>query len=359
MEINNIERRLYKNFRNTHPSSSQTSQSLYGSNFEAVEQAYIDIYEAYLNNLLVNLITYKNAPITFDGRFCEWCLRQFGFCRVGGIDKENIFVLEDNGAQNKLPGLGMFGYLVDQAQIANPFKKGETLCQITRFNVNDAKDGFVTLANKYNYYFGGFGSTFSDVQLVHRTALTLAHIKATELFNIDQMKIPFIGFSKNKNLTAANVWEGINAGLPFVNVDEDAGDLNNIIKMADLNIPNFLPDLKDQWNNELSEMLTMLGINNVGVDKKERLVKSEVDANSQLIEASGNIYLDARNEQLALINHVFGTNIKAEFNQEAYTELVQLMTDTRTDIHQIEDEEDKVGDHQAKQIVNKGGNQNG
>ena len=55
----------------------------------------------------------------------------------------------------------------------------------------------------------------------------------------------------------------------------------------------------------IRELLTMLGINNVGVDKKERLVSNEANSNSQLIEASGNIYLDARNNELALINKVF------------------------------------------------------
>lgn len=354
MEINNIERRLYKNYRN-HPNSSETSQSLYGSNFEQVEQQYIAIYESYFNNLLINLITYKNAPITFDGRFCEWCLRKFGFCRIGGTDKDNIFVLENGN--DALPDAGMFGHLMDKATIQNPFNSDDELDklqQINRFNLKKMKDkqeGYVTLSNKYNYYFANFGTVGTDFALTQRTAYTLAHIKATEVFNMNQMKVPFVAFTKDKNLTAQNIWEGINAGLPLVVIDKELGDLDSVIKVADLNIPNFLPELKDQWNNELSEMLTMLGINNVGVDKKERLVKSEVDANSQLIEASGNIYLDARNNQLALINEVFGTNIKAVFNQEAYMQLVQLMTDTRTDIHQIEDEEDKAGDRQADKIV--------
>ena len=139
------------------------------------------------------------------------------------------------------------------------------------------------------------------------------------------MKVPYIVFSKNKNLTGINTWSQIAQGVPVVQIDADQVDnINDIIQVANLTPPNFLPQLKDAWNNEIDELLTILGINNVGVDKKERLVASEADSNSQLIEASGNIYLEARNRQLKLINEVFGTNIKAVFNQDSYNKLVSL-----------------------------------
>ena len=67
----------------------------------------------------------------------------------------------------------------------------------------------------------------------------------------------------------------------------------------------------------------------------------------QLIEASGNIYLDARNNQFELLNEVFGTNIKAVFNQDAYNQLVsltkqkdELESDFDNDIKHDEEESD-------------------
>lgn len=350
MELQNMERRLYKNFRKDE--STQSKETNYGTNFFQVEKQYLNIYQDYLQNLLINLISYQNTPVTFDGRFCEWCLRTFGYCRIGGDDSNNIFVLEPEN-NTVLPETGKFGFMIDKQEINSPFNH-EELHQITRFNVKDLDRGYITLANKYNYYFGTLGQNFSDMELINRTAQSLAYIKATEIFNLQQMHVPYIGFSKNKNLTALNVWKQINNAMPFINVGDDVDDLDSVVKLANLNIPNFLADLKQQWNNELSEMLTMLGINNVGVDKRERLVKDEVDANSQLIEASGNIYLDARNSQLELLNHVLGTNIKAVFNQAAYKQLVQLMTDTRTDIHAIEDSEDRTGDDLMKGVKTDG-----
>ena len=68
----------------------------------------------------------------------------------------------------------------------------------------------------------------------------------------------------------------------------------------------------------------MIGVSTVGVEKKERLVASEAVANAQLTEASANVYLQARNQQLELLNAVLGTEIKATFNQQAYEKLVKL-----------------------------------
>ena len=91
-----------------------------------------------------------------------------------------------------------------------------------------------------------------------------------------------------------------------------------------------LSSLKDQLNNELNELYTMLGINTVGIDKKERLVSNEANANAQLTEASANIYLDGRNNALELLNEAMQRidpsfkPIKAVLNQDSANQLLQL-----------------------------------
>ena len=80
----------------------------------------------------------------------------------------------------------------------------------------------------------------------------------------------------------------------------------------------------------------MVGINTTGIDKKERLVANEANANAQLTEASANIYLTARNKQFELINKVVGTNIKAVLNQESVENLLKLKDDTNKAIDKAE-----------------------
>lgn len=323
MRIDKVERRLYKIHRNE--SRKDTDENLYGDNFATMEQDYYNIYVDYFTNLVLNLITYENAPATLDERFLEFNLRYYGYARVGGVDKDNVFVLGQN--QNGEYGLNALGSLIDQSTIPNPFAvddRTQELPYLTRMNYQDKNDGYVTICNKYNYYMAGLMTTFTDMQLVDRVSKSLAKIKASEMRNIDLMKQQFIGLTKNKNLTANQVFQQIQEGKSFIGVDSDLGDITSILDVTDFNIQDYLPSLKTAWNNEVSELLTMLGIDTVGVDKKERLVAMEAAANAQLTEASANVYLQARNQQLEILNHVLGTKIEATFNQQAFQQLVKL-----------------------------------
>ena len=295
MDLSNVERRIYKNYRNSFKNTN-SQEVMYGSNFDQVQNEYYAIYFDYLNNLLLNLISYENAPIEFDSRFCEYCLRMFGVVRVGG-DPNHIFVIGQN-TNSSLPNVGMFGNIIDDTVIE--FDKNEyehKLQQITRLNINkeDRKAGFVTLTNKYSWYNAGFSFGFNDYMLIERVAKTIALIKATQVFNINQLT-----------------------------------DINRVFGIANLNVQDHLSSLKDQLNNELNELYTMLGINTVGIDKKERLVANEANANAQLTEASANIYLDGRNNALELLNEAMQRidpsfkPIKAVLNQGSANQLLQL-----------------------------------
>lgn len=323
MRLDKVERRLYKLRRNR--AGKDTDENLYGDNFSIMEQEYYNIYTDYLTNLVLNLITYENAPDTLDERFLEFNLRYYGYARVGGVDKDNVFVLGQN--QNGEYGLNALGSLIDQSTIPNPFAvddKTKELPYLTRMNFDGKTAGYVTISNKYNFYLSGLMTTFTDVQLVERVSKSLAKIKASEMRNVDLMKQQYIGLTKNKNLTANQVYQQIQEGQSFIGIDADLGDVSNVLDVTDFNVHDYLPSLKTAWNNEVSELLTMLGINTVGVDKKERLVSMEAEANAQLTEASANVYLQARNQQLEILNHVLGTEIEATFNQQAFQQLVKL-----------------------------------
>lgn len=323
MRLDKVERRLYKMRRNR--TGKDTDENLYGDNFSLMEEDYYRIYNDYLTNLVLNLITYENAPDTLDERFLEFNLRYYGYARVGGVDSDNVFVLGQN--QNGEYGLNALGSLIDQSTIPNPFSvddQNRELPYLTRMNYRDKTAGYVTLTNKYNFYLSGIMSTFTDIQLINRVSKSLAKIKASEMRNVDLMKQQYVGLTKNKNLTANQIYQQIQEGQSFIGIDSDLGDIANVLDVTDFNIHDYLGSLKTAWNNEVSELLTMLGINTVGVDKKERLVSMEAEANAQLTEASANVYLQARNQQLEILNDVLGTKIEATFNQQAFQQLVKL-----------------------------------
>lgn len=354
-EYHKMEREMYKAQRKTmksNPSLKVTADRLgtaydenqYGNKYAQILHDYEYMYRDYFYNLILNLITYKNAPLTFDIKFCEYLLRTYGFCRVAGTDPFNVYVVDYENEAIQTPSIGSIGWYHDTAtneEVKKLDGSGDKLRQITRVNFMDImqneQEGYVLLSNKYNGYLPML-SNFNDFQMVDRVCKTLATIKATTIYNVLQMKSPAIGYSRNKNLTAKNIYEQIAEGIPFIEVDEDMGDISQSIGILPMNIPNYLSPLKQQFNNEFDELLTMLGINSLGIDKKERLVANEANSNAQLTEASANIYLDARNSQLELLNAVLGTNIEAQLNQESAKQLINL----RQEIERSENVEDTM-----------------
>ena len=67
-----------------------------------------------------------------------------------------------------------------------------------------------------------------------------------------------------------------------------------------------------------SEALTFLGINNVNVNKKERLITNEVENNQGSIVSSRFSRLEQRRQAVKRINKMFGLNIEVNFRENNY-----------------------------------------
>lgn len=296
-----------------------------GDDYSEIYTEYYDIYTDYLNNLLINLISYKGAPKSLSQQGLEYMLRTFGYANLTAIDSKNIYVQGigyDNPGVNIPLGslIGGFGVAKSGDYITKLLQEKEPQV-VTRLNMSEIKPPiYVTLSNKFSFY---TGQQAADVNLVSRTANTLAEIKASIIANIRQQKTPFIGFTKDGNLTSEIVWKKLQNGTPFIQVDSSQfdDDIRNLVTTMPVQTPNLAPTLQDSWNSAMSEFLTLVGINNSNIDKKERLVVSEAAANDQQISYSMRVYLNARNQQLDLLNQVLGTHIKAVMNESAAEEL--------------------------------------
>jgi hypothetical protein len=62
----------------------------------------------------------------------------------------------------------------------------------------------------------------------------------------------------------------------------------------------------------LNEVFTDFGINNANMDKRERMVANEVEANNEQVKASEDVLLKAREEACKNINRIFGLNISVK-----------------------------------------------
>ena len=99
-------------------------------------------------------------------------------------------------------------------------------------------------------------------------------------------------------------------GEPAIFVDKDMlqGDSENISVLS-TQAPYLISDLQQHRYELERELLTFLGINTT-IEKKERLLVDETNANNGYIEMSLDLGLKARELACKQINEKFGLNVK-------------------------------------------------
>lgn len=145
-------------------------------------------------------------------------------------------------------------------------------------------------------------------------AKRIDNIERTQDVNLFQQCIPkIIATNRNGVLTAKNIVNKIKE-FSFVILTRDKG-INNQIRQDDVidtSSPYLLDKLSDYDNYIVNKVMTYLGINNANIDKKERLITDEVNANNDQIQSILDMYFECRQEFCDLVNEKFGTNITVE-----------------------------------------------
>lgn len=160
---------------------------------------------------------------------------------------------------------------------------------------------------------------------------------AERLYNIDRIidvnvnaqKTPvLIQCSDTQRLTMSNLYMQYDGNAPVIFGDKNL-DIN-ALKVLNTEAPYVADKLYELKTRIWNEALTYLGISNLSVQKKERLVSDEVVRSQGGTIASRYSRLQARREAAHKINIMFGLDIQVDFRED-YREL--------DDEYMIEDEE--------------------
>ena len=130
--------------------------------------------------------------------------------------------------------------------------------------------------------------------------------------NLKAQKTPtLLKCSENERLTLLNLYKEYDGNQPFIFADKDFN--MNSLECLKTDAP-FIVDKLFKYKTDLyNEALTFLGIQNIQVQKKERLVRDEVQQMNAGSIASRFSRLKARKEACEKINAMFRTNISVEF----------------------------------------------
>lgn len=266
-----------------------------------------------LTELSISMFEWKNLPDTVDPRFLELTLFSDGQA-VFFYDEEIGYL----ALQNILGGkLNVYRVPVDRrAYAVNGYQK-----------VLSDKDSVII----YNNYL--HSNSRMDVEMFARRLYNLD--RAIDV-NANAQKTPvLIQCDEAQRLTMVNLYKKFDGNEPVIYGDKNLNP--NSVKVLKTDAPyvaDKLYQLKTQiWN----EALTYLGISNINITKKERLITDEVTRNQGGTIASRYSRLEARREACKAINKMFNLDIWCDYRED-YQALSETVIEQGDDVTQEEGE---------------------
>ena len=148
--------------------------------------------------------------------------------------------------------------------------------------------------------------------VIRKYAFDLTNIDRAIMVNIEAQKTPIVvKCSDKQRLSLKNAINQRRDNEPVIWTADNA-NIGDMIDTLDLKPPMVFPELQVQKHMVLNEVFTDLGINNANMDKRERMVSTEVEANDEQVKASEDVMLKVRQEACKQINRIFGTNISVK-----------------------------------------------
>lgn len=253
-------------------------------------------YSQYLNRLTelaISMFEWKNLPDTVDARYLELHLFESG-CMVYFKDEVIGDLCLDCIVNGRLDVYG-------NPLLRRAYSKYNNYQKLLKYNNS------VIIWNNYLH-----GNSILDVEMFARRLYNIDRIIDV---NANAQKTPvLLQGTEKQRLTLLNLYKEYDGNAPFIFGDKNL-DIN-ALKSLSTDAPyvcDKLYQLKTQiWN----EALTYLGISNINIQKKERLISDEVTRNQGGTIASRYSRLESRRQAVEKINDMFGTNIEVNYRED-------------------------------------------
>ena len=275
--------------------------------------AYIQYYDR-LTELSISMFEWRNLPDTVDPRFLELTLFANGMA---------VFFKDEDD------------YLALQCAISGPLDVYRIPVKRRAYAVNG-----------FNRELDNKNSVIIYNNMLHKNSMLDVRMFARELYNLDRaisvnanaQKTPIlIRCTENERLSLENLYMDFDGNKPIIYGDKQLNPNSlTVLKTDAPYVADKLYTLKTQkWN----EALTYLGISNVNITKRERLITDEVTRNQGGTIASRYSRLESRRQACKQINLMFGLDIQCDYRED-YQEIVDAEDSDTIN----EDERDEVNE---------------
>ena len=239
------------------------------------------------------LFDWSNLPNNMEGRWIENYLFSDGQC---------VFFRDNN-----------LGYMV-----AGVAQDGGVNCYNDPTTVTPVAVNYVYSGNKPLmcgedcYIIRNNDLRLPEFAVVRYYAYKLANLDRAIDVNIEAQKTPIVvKCSDKQRLSLKQAINQRKDNEPVIWTDSDE-DIKAMIETLDLKPPMVFKDLQVQKHMIINEFFTDIGVNNANMDKRERMVANEVEANNEQVKACEDVLLRSREEACKRINEIFGLNISVK-----------------------------------------------
>ena len=261
------------------------------------EATYIDYLERF-KKIALSIFEWVNLPNSMDSRYLEKCLFYEGQAALLKSDKYGFINTRccSNGYIN------IYGLPTSLNCWSYSFQEYRNLYTGLKNNddkLKNMKDNeCILVMNNWERI-----PTLNTLELF---AYRLYEAEQTAFTNIKAQKTPvMIVVDETQRLMMENLYNQYNGNQPYIFGDKKqlAKDNLQVLKTdAPFVADKIMEYKKEIWN----EALTFLGVNNIMVDKKERLVSDEANSNNELINLNLQSYLAPRREAAKQFNEKYG-----------------------------------------------------
>lgn len=245
-----------------------------------------------------------DMPKGWAENYFLYCLYCYGFVAVVRTDKYGVIP-----QAGTLSGYDVF-YQPTNVQITNPLIQGQLMPRIGK------QCSVVRLQPDY----GGIGDLigyYADMMAL------CAEAAGVNLFN---SKLAWVFLSANKNAAESfkKMFDQISSGNPAAFIDKDLANIdgNQSWQMFAQNLKNnyIVPENLADMRKIEAMFDTDVGIPNANTDKRERLVRDEVNANNTETTCKAALWLEQLQKDCKAVNAMFGAymerplSVKWRFN---------------------------------------------
>ena len=320
-----------------------------GSNYKFTDSLQVNnaTYIDYLNRfkkIALSIFEWVNLPSSMNSRWIERCLYYNGKCALFK-DKKYGFI---NTNCSSAGYINIYGLPSELECYSFEYQTRRRLYTGLTNEENQTETDCIMVLNDWE------GTPTSGTMDLF--AYRLYEAQRTCDTNIIAQKTPvMVIVDEKQRLTMENLYNQYSGNQPFIFGDKSQLSEENL-RTLDTKAPYIADKITDYKKEIWNEALTFLGINNLMIEKKQRMITDEASSNNELINLNLMSFLAPRQEACKKFNELFGlTGTDKEISVRVRSDLHNVIKNVMSTVSDYKENlNENTDDEILKEVVKNG-----